>query len=53
VLLEDDSKLGARGQNAIARVTDVSTVLAHGAAQTALDPLRASGATVQVIAGGR
>ena len=31
VLLLDDSKLGARGQNAIARVTEVSSVLAHGA----------------------
>ena len=28
VLLVDESKLGTRGQNAIARVTEVSTVLA-------------------------
>jgi DeoR/GlpR family transcriptional regulator of sugar metabolism len=53
VLLIDDSKLGARGQNAIARITDVSTVLAHGAAQTALDPLRAPGVTLKVVDAGR
>ena len=43
VLLLDDSKLGARGQNAIARVTEVSSVLAHGAPAAALEPLRATG----------
>ena len=49
VLLLDDSKLGARGQNAIAAVTDVATVLAHGAPQSALAPLRASGVRVEVV----
>jgi DeoR/GlpR family transcriptional regulator of sugar metabolism len=49
VLLLDDSKLGARGQNAIAAVTDVATVLAHGAPQTALAPLRASGVRLEVV----
>src|SRR4051812_32189673 len=49
VLLLDDSKLGARGQNAIARVTEVSSVLAHGSPTSALDPLRATGVTLRVI----
>jgi DeoR/GlpR family transcriptional regulator of sugar metabolism len=49
VLLLDDSKLGARGQNAIARVTEVSSVLAHGAPSSALDPLRATGVSLRVI----
>ena len=49
VLLLDDSKLGARGQNAIARVTEVSSVLAHGAPAAALEPLRATGVSLRVI----
>ncbi len=49
VLLLDDSKLGARGQNAIARVNEVSTVLAHGAPAAALDPMRATGVTLKVV----
>jgi DeoR/GlpR family transcriptional regulator of sugar metabolism len=49
VLLVDDSKLGARGQNAITKVTDVSTVLASDAPASALDPLRATGVDVQVV----
>jgi DeoR/GlpR family transcriptional regulator of sugar metabolism len=49
VLLLDDSKLRARGQNVIAAVTDVATVLAHGAPQSALAPLRASGVRVDVV----
>ena len=49
VLLLDDSKLGARGQNAIARVTEVSSVLAHGAQAAALEPLRATGVRLQVV----
>jgi DeoR/GlpR family transcriptional regulator of sugar metabolism len=49
VLLVDDSKLGARGQNAITKVTDVSTVLASAAPASALDPLRATGVNVQVV----
>jgi DeoR/GlpR family transcriptional regulator of sugar metabolism len=49
VLLLDESKLGARGQNAIARVTEVSTVLAAGAQRSALDPLRASGVALRVV----
>ncbi len=48
VLLLDDSKLGARGQNAIARVTEVSSVLAHGAPAAALEPLRATGVKLRV-----
>ena len=51
VLLVDDSKLGARGQNAIARVTEVSTVLASAAPSAALDPLRATGVTLRVVGG--
>jgi DeoR/GlpR family transcriptional regulator of sugar metabolism len=49
VLLVDDSKLGARGQNAIARVTDLSTVLASAAPAAALDPLRATGVKLRVV----
>ncbi len=49
VLLVDDSKLGARGQNAITKVTDVSTVLASSAPASALEPLRATGVNVQVL----
>jgi DeoR/GlpR family transcriptional regulator of sugar metabolism len=49
VLLLDDSKLGARGQYAIARVTELSSVLAHGAQAAALEPLRATGVTLQVV----
>jgi DeoR/GlpR family transcriptional regulator of sugar metabolism len=49
VLLVDDSKLGARGQNAIVRVTDVSSVLAVGAPPAALESLRASGVSLRVL----
>jgi DeoR/GlpR family transcriptional regulator of sugar metabolism len=49
VLLLDDSKLGARGQNAVARVTELSTVLAHGAPAAALEPLRATGVNLRVV----
>jgi DeoR/GlpR family transcriptional regulator of sugar metabolism len=49
VLLLDDSKLGARGQNAIARVTEVSSVIAHGASAAALEPLRATGVKLRVV----
>ena len=49
VLLLDDSKLGARGQNAIARVTEVTSVLAHGAPATSLEPLRATGVKLKVV----
>jgi DeoR/GlpR family transcriptional regulator of sugar metabolism len=49
VLLLDDSKLGARGQNAIARVNEVSTVLAHGAPAAALDPMRATGVNLKLV----
>jgi DeoR/GlpR family transcriptional regulator of sugar metabolism len=49
VLLLDDSKLGARGQNAIARVTDVSTVLAVGAPRAALESLSAAGVQLRVL----
>jgi DeoR/GlpR family transcriptional regulator of sugar metabolism len=49
VLLLDDSKLGARGQNAIARVNEVSSVLAHGAPASALEPLRSTGIKLKVV----
>jgi DeoR/GlpR family transcriptional regulator of sugar metabolism len=49
VLLVDDSKLGARGQNAIARVTEVSSVLAYGTSPAALEPLRATGVKLNVV----
>jgi DeoR/GlpR family transcriptional regulator of sugar metabolism len=51
VLLVDDSKLGARGQNAITKVTEVSTVLASAAPQSALEPLRATGVNLRVVGG--
>ncbi len=51
VLLLDDSKLGARGQNAIARVTEVSSVLVHGSPPAALEPLRATGVRLRVVGG--
>ena len=41
--------LGARGQNAITRVTEVSSVLAHGAPASALEPLRATGVKLRVV----
>src|SRR4051795_3013578 len=49
ILLLDDSKLGARGQNAIARVTDVAAVLAGGAPPAALESLRSSGVSLRVV----
>jgi DeoR/GlpR family transcriptional regulator of sugar metabolism len=49
VLLVDDSKLGARGQNAIARVTEVATVLASAAPASALEPLRATGVNLRIV----
>jgi len=50
VLLLDDSKLGARGQNAIVRVNEISTVLAIGAPSAALEPLRSTGVDLRVVA---
>jgi DeoR/GlpR family transcriptional regulator of sugar metabolism len=49
VLLLDESKLGARGQNAIVRVTEVSAVVAAGTGRSALDPLRAAGVALRVV----
>jgi DeoR/GlpR family transcriptional regulator of sugar metabolism len=49
VLLLDDSKLGARGQNAIVPVGELAGVLAHGAAASALEPLRATGVDLRVV----
>jgi DeoR/GlpR family transcriptional regulator of sugar metabolism len=49
VLLVDESKLGTRGQNAIARVTEVSTVLAADAVRSSLESLRATGVTLRVV----
>ena len=36
-------------QNAIARVTEVSTVLAAGAVRSSLESLRATGVTLRVV----
>ena len=47
MLLSTTPSSGARGQNAITKVTDVSTVLASAAPPSALDPLRATGVDVQ------
>jgi DeoR/GlpR family transcriptional regulator of sugar metabolism len=49
VLLVGESKLGTRGQNAIARVTEVSTVLAAGAVRSSFESLRATGVTLRVV----
>jgi DeoR/GlpR family transcriptional regulator of sugar metabolism len=50
ILLLDDSKLGARGQNVIARMDAVTRVLAHGAPAAALEPLSSTGARVTQLA---
>jgi DeoR/GlpR family transcriptional regulator of sugar metabolism len=49
VLLER-SKLGARGLSEIARVADLSSVIAYGLAADELEPLQAPGVELRVIA---
>jgi DeoR/GlpR family transcriptional regulator of sugar metabolism len=53
ILLIDDSKLQARGLNAIGRVADLAAVFAYGASAKALAPLRAAGVDVRAIAPGK
>jgi DeoR/GlpR family transcriptional regulator of sugar metabolism len=48
-LLIDDSKLQARGLNAVGRVTDLAGVFAYAAKPEALDALRAAGADVRSV----
>jgi len=49
VLLVDHSKLSARGLAVIAHVSDLSRVIAHGAADEQLRALRGHGAAVEVV----
>ena len=49
VLLIDESKLNARGLNAVGRVADLSSVLTYGVAAKALAALRATGVPVRPI----
>ena len=51
VLLIDDSKLEARGLNAVGRVADLAGVFAYGAAPSALARLRATGVEVRAVEG--
>ena len=48
-LLIDDSKLQARGLNAVGRVADLAGVFAYAAKTEALDALRAAGADVRSV----
>ena len=48
-LLIDDSKLQARGLNAVGRVADLAGVFAYAAKPEALDALRAAGADVRSV----
>jgi DeoR/GlpR family transcriptional regulator of sugar metabolism len=50
-LLIDDSKLRARGLNAVGHVADLAGVFAHGVAPPALARLRATGVEVRAVAG--
>jgi DeoR/GlpR family transcriptional regulator of sugar metabolism len=49
ILLIDDSKLEARGLNAVGRVADLTGVLTYGIAARSLTGLRASGVDVRAI----
>lgn len=49
VLLIDDSKLEARGLNAVGRVGDLAAVLTYGVPPRALAPLRATGVEVRAV----
>jgi DeoR/GlpR family transcriptional regulator of sugar metabolism len=53
VLLLDASKVSARGRQAIAPVGSLSLVIADGLSQVDTEQLRAAGATVRGIGGGR
>jgi DeoR/GlpR family transcriptional regulator of sugar metabolism len=48
-LLIDDSKLQARGLNAVGRVADLAGVFAYAAKPEALDALQAAGADVRSV----
>jgi DeoR/GlpR family transcriptional regulator of sugar metabolism len=49
ILLIDDSKLQARGLNAVGRVSDLAAVLTHGVPPGALARLRATGVEVRAV----
>lgn len=49
VLLVDGSKLSVRGQNAIAHVRELTSVLAEGLSEPDLDALRATGVAVRSV----
>jgi DeoR/GlpR family transcriptional regulator of sugar metabolism len=51
VLLVDRSKLASRGLSAIAPVTELHAVLAHGVPEDLLEPVRAAGVPVTVVGG--
>jgi DeoR/GlpR family transcriptional regulator of sugar metabolism len=51
-LLVDESKLATHGRSVIARLADVTSVLAHGVSDERVAGLRAAGARVEVVAGG-
>jgi DeoR/GlpR family transcriptional regulator of sugar metabolism len=48
-LLIDRSKLSLRGLSAIASVSEITGVIAHGLSEAEADALRASGASIRVI----
>jgi DeoR/GlpR family transcriptional regulator of sugar metabolism len=49
VLLIDRSKLSARGQNAIAHASAISTVLTYGIAPLELAPVQPAGVSVRMV----
>ena len=49
VLLLDETKLATHGRSVLGRITDVSTVLAHGLDDERVKALRAAGARVEVV----
>ena len=49
VLLLDESKLTTRGRQSVARIADVSIVLAHGLGSAAVTALEAVGAHVCAV----
>jgi DeoR/GlpR family transcriptional regulator of sugar metabolism len=51
ILLIDDSKLDARGLNAVGRVSDLAGVLTYGVGQRELTQLRATGVEVRAVEG--
>jgi len=52
ILLVDESKLATHGRSVMGRLTDVSTVLAHGISDERVADLRAAGARVELVGGG-